>query len=777
MRVDKFSIKGVTRFNEEVTVDLGELPAGLIALAGPNGGGKSTCLESPFAALYLEFPTRPGPIAGVCHGKDAQLTAEVHNGSRRYRVVVSVDAVLKAPRTEAYLYDAETGEPLTDGKVRTYQAEVERLMGSPRLLLAAALACQSRRGSFLDLSKADRKDLLAEILDTGNLQRLAEAARERARVTERALEQVRGEVAALEAEEARLVAEAAGADLEALAARRASLERQLEAGEAALEVARQRYTDVQAALAVAQQRAQAAARLRDDLEAARHTLDRLRGLRGAETGRSERVIAGMVAARTNAEVEAADLAEYQRAAADLPAAEAAGETAVEQYKACEEEVAQARAAQRDLAAEGVSVRALATRLEELRRRAGLLGEVPCTVGEGVWWRGAARVSEPTLGVVGDAPVDLAGRCPLLADARRAQAEAPTLETEVAEARSLLEIKHASLAEAVVVAEDRLEGARATLREASERLDRLRSLAERARSAAAAAERVAELTERIAVERQAAAERTTTLEAEIAEAETRVASLEQAIRTSTDTRVVADLTDQLADLAEQGRALRAEVEGLRTELREVEAAATRAEETERRRKALSVQLALAAETASRRGAELADWRLLEQALGRDGIQALEIDAAGPELSQLTTDLLRSCFGERFEVRFLTQVPKADGKGSKEVFDVSVLDHDRGREGAADTLSGGERAVISEAISLALAIYVGRHSGRRFETLWRDETAGALDPENAQRYVAMLRRARVISGAHQVVFVAQQPEVFEAADAIVWVDGGNAEVIKP
>jgi len=50
----------------------------------------------------------------------------------------------------------------------------------------------------------------------------------------------------------------------------------------------------------------------------------------------------------------------------------------------------------------------------------------------------------------------------------------------------------------------------------------------------------------------------------------------------------------------------------------------------------------------------------------------------------------------------------------------------------------------------------------------------DPDNGQRYVAMLRRARLMAGAHQVVFIAQQPEVWSAADAVLWVEDGRVEV---
>ena len=195
MRLRRLTLKGITRF-DEAEIDFEQIGPGLVAIAGANGAGKTTILEAPFAALFGEFPTRPGSLYGVTHGKDARLELEVENG-QPYRALVAVDA--EHQRSEAYLYNGD-GKPLTNGKVREYAAEIERRFGSARLMLSAALSCQSKRGSFLDLSKAERKDLLSEILDTGGLQRLAEAARAMAKAGELALERLRGQLAEAEGE-------------------------------------------------------------------------------------------------------------------------------------------------------------------------------------------------------------------------------------------------------------------------------------------------------------------------------------------------------------------------------------------------------------------------------------------------------------------------------------------------------------------------------------------------------------------------------------------------
>jgi exonuclease SbcC len=168
-----------------------------------------------------------------------------------------------------------------------------------------------------------------------------------------------------------------------------------------------------------------------------------------------------------------------------------------------------------------------------------------------------------------------------------------------------------------------------------------------------------------------------------------------------------------------------------------------------------------------GAELADWTRLALDLGRDGLQAAEIDAAGPELTELVNDLLHTCHGPRFTVRVETQRASADGKRVLEGCDVVVLDTVGGREAQGETFSGGERVIIGEALSLALSMLACRRAGLEGVTLVRDESGAALDPENARTYVAMLRRAAELVRADKVLFVSHSPEVVEMADSRIEV----------
>ncbi|KKK65151.1 hypothetical protein LCGC14_2977030, partial [marine sediment metagenome] len=225
---------------------------------------------------------------------------------------------------------------------------------------------------------------------------------------------------------------------------------------------------------------------------------------------------------------------------------------------------------------------------------------------------------------------------------------------------------------------------------------------------------------------------------LAEAKTARESAETAVRDADRTRT--ELKTRVDDLEEKARKL----EPLRADLRT-------------------------------RETSLGTWNLLEEALGKNGIQAMEIDAAGPEVARIANELLESCYGPRFSIQFETLREKKSKAGEfSEAFDIHIFDN--GIPKLVEVLSGGEKTIVGEAVGLALAIYNARKSGVRWKTLFRDETTGALDPDNANQYVLMLRRAMALGSFDQCVFVAHLPQVYEAADVRLYVADGRISTRK-
>lgn len=171
-------------------------------------------------------------------------------------------------------------------------------------------------------------------------------------------------------------------------------------------------------------------------------------------------------------------------------------------------------------------------------------------------------------------------------------------------------------------------------------------------------------------------------------------------------------------------------------------------------------------------EFEDYNYLAKVFGPDEIQLCEIQAAGPEVSSLVNALLEGCFENKFEIRFRTQRPKADGRGMVDDFDIEVRNKNLDRTCLVDELSGGQFVLVNEAVNLGIAIYNMRQGeGIQYETLFRDETVGGLDSANAKEYVRMLRRAMNLGGFHQVIFICHTPLVWELADNSLSVGGGQ------
>ncbi len=229
-----------------------------------------------------------------------------------------------------------------------------------------------------------------------------------------------------------------------------------------------------------------------------------------------------------------------------------------------------------------------------------------------------------------------------------------------------------------------------------------------------------------------------------------------------------LQRHLRELETELRNLRACREGLLADKAQLEQARAQVGRTEECLQILEQGLSLVRQ-------ERDDWEYLARVFGADEIQLLEIQSAGPELSALVNELLEGCLDNKFEVRFRTQRPRADGRGFVDDFDMEVRNKSLDRTFTVDELSGGQFVLVNEALNLGIAMYNARKGeGIRYEMLFRDETIGALDHHNGLEYVRMLRRAMEIGEFYQVVFISHTPGVWELADRVVEVKDGRVKI---
>lgn len=165
--------------------------------------------------------------------------------------------------------------------------------------------------------------------------------------------------------------------------------------------------------------------------------------------------------------------------------------------------------------------------------------------------------------------------------------------------------------------------------------------------------------------------------------------------------------------------------------------------------------------------LGAWILFAKCMSNDGIIALSIDDAGPTLAGLANDLLLACYGPRFTVSIKTLVETVKGE-SREGFDIIVHDAESVESSSVAFMSGGEKVWINECLTRAIALYLAQNAGRRYQTLFSDETDGALDEERKRMYLAMKREVLSLGGYEQEYFISQTPQLTAMADSVINLD---------
>ncbi|MBP6086843.1 MAG: SMC family ATPase, partial [Pelolinea sp.] len=131
--------------------------------------------------------------------------------------------------------------------------------------------------------------------------------------------------------------------------------------------------------------------------------------------------------------------------------------------------------------------------------------------------------------------------------------------------------------------------------------------------------------------------------------------------------------------------------------------------------------------------IARLKMLETAFGKDGVPALLIEQALPEIESQANELLDRLSDGRMSVSFETERAYKDKKREdrRQTLDILISDASGRRE--YELFSGGEAFRINFAIRLALSQMLAGRAGARLRTLVIDEGFGSQDAEGRQRLI--------------------------------------------
>ena len=127
--------------------------------------------------------------------------------------------------------------------------------------------------------------------------------------------------------------------------------------------------------------------------------------------------------------------------------------------------------------------------------------------------------------------------------------------------------------------------------------------------------------------------------------------------------------------------------------------------------------------------------LRVALGKNGVPAMIIETAIPELEAEANELLARMTDGRMTLRLTTQREKVSG-GVTETLDIEIAD-ELGTRGY-EMYSGGESFRINFAIRVALSKMLARRAGAHLRTLFIDEGFGSQDDDGRSKLVDAINK---------------------------------------
>lgn len=153
-------------------------------------------------------------------------------------------------------------------------------------------------------------------------------------------------------------------------------------------------------------------------------------------------------------------------------------------------------------------------------------------------------------------------------------------------------------------------------------------------------------------------------------------------------------------------------------------------------------------------DMIDYQEIAKALGKDGIQALLIEQAIPEIEHETNQILARLTNNQTQI-FIESLRDLKKGGSKETLDIKISDSFGLRD--YEMFSGGEAFRIDFALRIGISKLLARRAGTTLQTIFIDEGFGSQDEEGLQ--LIMDNIYKIQDDFAKIVIVSHLPEMKE------------------
>jgi len=171
----------------------------------------------------------------------------------------------------------------------------------------------------------------------------------------------------------------------------------------------------------------------------------------------------------------------------------------------------------------------------------------------------------------------------------------------------------------------------------------------------------------------------------------------------------------------------------------------------------------------------DYQTIATATSKDGIQALLIEDAIPEIEQEANELLARLTNNQAQV-FIESLRDLKSGGTKETLDIKISDAAGIRP--YEMFSGGEAFRIDFALRIAISKLLARRAGTALQTLIIDEGFGALDDEGLSNIMDAIHAIQ--DDFNKVIIVSHLPMMKDQFPVHFYVDkqpnGSHISIIE-
>jgi exonuclease SbcC len=808
---------------DEITLDLSSL-SGLIAFDGKNGRGKSTILDS--MTPYRRLASRDGSLQHHVFLRDSYKEFTFDFGGHRYRTLVKIDS--HSGRQEGFIWKNE--EPQVSGKATEYDKYIEDLLGSPKLFFQSVFAAQGG-DSIVDMTTGELKGLFTEFLRLDKLAAYEESAKQAGNAIQADIDVIKQRIKNAEQQ----IADKGNLENDLSLKETGHARKKAKAEECRGKIDRvqaelEKAKDAAAGHRAAEHRKQELIKQKDEFEEQLVEMEKVWNQYDQSTGEKTAALSKQIAdkeaalkGRYQVQKLKEELYELDGTLSGKEKELDLGQKEIDFAQADIEDKTKARdahiaSAQADIDEQQRRINELAQDLQETERlinrdekeiieleRDDELASIENEVHD----LRTAISKKKKLPEQCDCHI-----CPFMTEAMMAEKDLPEALGRLEERAEHVKVYLEQNRRAVARRKAKKEETQGLIKQANDRKAQLAAdmeeqkkainsqIEDLAKSRDAAREYVTQLQEEIKkIKRRQAEIRTDidgmpnyeALESEIkalrerhdellAEHQRRqdehwkqkgvikekVVDIETAILALPldyeAEQKVKEKASELESLQATARALEDEIGKLQSEIAVLRHRLEECTKVEER-------IRIDQEKAEALAKELGEWRYIQQACGKDGLRALEIDGTAPLIAGYANDLLTATFGPGATVGFRTL--NDDGK---ECLDVVVYREDDQDENGTllENLSGGQKVWILKALRLALTLVAKQKSGKDIAAALSDEEDGALDAENAMAFIGLYRAFMEAGGFGSCLYITHRDVCKQMADHVIRLTDKGIEI---